>query len=611
MFQLVPVFWLAAQERTCTTGEISITRQKQRIRRLSEDSLRLKPGELFLMNRAGLYLRMNGPSGSSGLSLNGAPASQTEVTWNGIPFNNALLGQADASLLSSQMLGQAVLQYGGRPESGACSSFGGSLSLGAEEIPEVNAAETGALAGSFQQFRQWIRTGFKTDRCTAILRGWNESAQWNFPFLVGTFQDTMKHAARRFSGTEGKVKIRLQKNRSLEAGIWSQQSFRELSGALFEEAPSSRQLDENHRFFLRLKNGKPEQPDDFTLGCSRDLLQYTDEKTGILHPAFLSGIFFHAGRSIRVKEQIFRVNAHSSLQNTVSGPERMRRQLQRAGILLNTDISLIQEKISLRPHLSIESWYFPEAVRNLAALLPGAELTMAAGSGNSFSLSFFRKMRAPGLNDLYWPGAGNPLLRPEKGYNARFDWHCSIQLGKNLNLSHHAGIYLTRISDYLLWQPRGLFWKPVNAGDALLRGICWTPVFTFKPAAGWHASLSLDGRLSKQELQSEQENRIFRQPLPYAAEFQSSARLEMGWKYLKSFVSMQQCSSRPAGPDAVNALPAVLLFDAGLETEIPAGVQVIRLFAGVNNAANRSYRSLPSSPMPGRGFHAGLSIKYQ
>lgn len=84
------------------------------------------------------------------------------------------------------------------------------------------------------------------------------------------------------------------------------------------------------------------------------------------------------------------------------------------------------------------------------------------------SLSYATAYRAPSFDDLYWPGAGNPDLAPERGRNIEAGLRYAEkdrQFGLN--------IYRNKVQDLIQWAPTGASgnWQPSNIARADLRGL--------------------------------------------------------------------------------------------------------------------------------------------
>jgi len=91
----------------------------------------------------------------------------------------------------------------------------------------------------------------------------------------------------------------------------------------------------------------------------------------------------------------------------------------------------------------------------------------AFNNGILVSASYGTGFKAPTFNDLYWPGSGNPDLRPEKSE--------SYEIGVNGKHKHWQwGLsgYLTYINDLINWAPNASGqWLPTNISSARIMGL--------------------------------------------------------------------------------------------------------------------------------------------
>lgn len=75
--------------------------------------------------------------------------------------------------------------------------------------------------------------------------------------------------------------------------------------------------------------------------------------------------------------------------------------------------------------------------------------------------------KAPSFNDMYWPGSGNPDLKPESSKNREAAVHYETA-------TRHASLtyYHNEVRNLIEWAPNGLgLWQPANVARARLQGI--------------------------------------------------------------------------------------------------------------------------------------------
>lgn len=89
------------------------------------------------------------------------------------------------------------------------------------------------------------------------------------------------------------------------------------------------------------------------------------------------------------------------------------------------------------------------------------ELRISGGAGTGF--------KSPTFNDLYYPGAGNPDVDPEKSRS----YNVAIQ-GSPVWGNWAVNAYKTDIRDLIAWAPEApgsWIWRPYNVNDAKIKGI--------------------------------------------------------------------------------------------------------------------------------------------
>ena len=121
----------------------------------------------------------------------------------------------------------------------------------------------------------------------------------------------------------------------------------------------------------------------------------------------------------------------------------------------------------------------------------GSRMTGTAAYGYQFSsnwrgnLSYGSAFKAPSFNDMYWPGAGNPDLKPETSENREASIHYE-KANQHVSLTY----YHNDVRNLVEWAPAPSgWWIPSNVAQARLTG--WTLAYTGQ-LAGYQLSGSLD-----------------------------------------------------------------------------------------------------------------------
>lgn len=603
---LTQVFGLA-QERSFTSLELTITAAKRSPKPAKGDSLFGFFHQIPINIRPGTYLRAYGPSGSHGLSLQGAAPAHTDISWNGIPFNNAMLGQADVSLIPPSLLENATIRQGGISEPGSCASFGGSLNLGSLPENGISKSEMGFSLGSFSRLEQWLSIGGSKGKIGGQLRAWNNSAQWDFPYSIEGMKFRQSHSARQFKGAEGMGSVELCKSSKLEAGFWTQDSYREIPGAILESRAEASQKDQNQRLILRYRRNCSHSDFSAMAGFSHDFLGFDDPKSGIQSSANIQGIYFQSESQYWKGSSSFRLSAHASQNVAKSSAFDSGKTQQKAGLGLSGNLPFYKNIFLIRPEFRLETWQFSSSGKAQIAGVPSISASIQVNKNQKIELGIYAKLRNPGLNDLYWPGAGNPALQSEKGFTSNLDWKVVLRETEKLKISQHLGIYESRIHNYILWRPDFGVWKPSNIGSVILRGLVFNPEFSYRASAKLQFSANLETRISAQTIYKSNGDGQEAKPLPFSPNFQTSAFLKASFIRFSGFIRFFHCGSRNIDTEGRQKLQAYQLVDTGIEFQAAQDSE-LRFFGTISNILNARYTLMPGFPMPGRNFNFGMKI---
>ena len=117
----------------------------------------------------------------------------------------------------------------------------------------------------------------------------------------------------------------------------------------------------------------------------------------------------------------------------------------------------------------------------------------------NIKLHYGQAFRPPTFNDLFWPGAGNTQLTPEKGtsYEVNFD-----QALKDKKLAFFRRVFRWEVKDKIQWVPDAAGnWQPQNVNEQNTWGgeigIQWNPIKELTFSLGY---TYLDSKQKNQEL---------------------------------------------------------------------------------------------------------------
>lgn len=108
-------------------------------------------------------------------------------------------------------------------------------------------------------------------------------------------------------------------------------------------------------------------------------------------------------------------------------------------------------------------------------------LSLPLNADNEVLLSYSEGFRAPTFNDLYYPGAGNPNLKPEHSQSYEIQWRSELSNSTHLETS----LYRTELQDAIVY---GKDWSLHNTASARIDGF---EAALRQELFGWQGNLSL------------------------------------------------------------------------------------------------------------------------
>lgn len=222
--------------------------------------------------------------------------------------------------------------------------------------------------------------------------------------------------------------------------------------------------------------------------------------------------------------------------------------------------------------------------------------------GLRVTASYGTAFKAPTFNDLYWPWAGNPDLRPERS--------ASLELGLAGRLasgqwSLHA--YSTRIDDLIDWACTANcggdwlddVWQPSNINQARIRGL---EAAASTRWAGW----AVRAALTLQDPENRSDGAYRGNVLPRRAERSLRLDLDRDFGACSVGATLRAEGRRYDDPANTVRLPGYGLVDLRGEYRFD---KAWRLEGRVANLFDRDYQTVAGYNQPGRGVY--LTLRWQ
>ena len=253
---------------------------------------------------------------------------------------------------------------------------------------------------------------------------------------------------------------------------------------------------------------------------------------------------------------------------------------------------------------------FDKGAAALHSISPSLDLRLTLFKG--FDLVAFgrRAFRAPTFNELYYPGYGNPKLRPEDAWltDVGFDWHHAV--GEGWMMAAKFNFFYNLLKDKIISAPSAddpYVWLPYNIGKVQAKG-------TDVSLAARYDNGSNSGGLSvryawQSALDKTPDSYTFDQQIPYVARHTVVVAADMA--KTDCFRLDILFNWRGGRFDASGEMPSWHTLDLSVTRYfvIPK-LGRIGLSITVKDLTNCRYELVRDYPMPGRALYGGVEFKF-
>lgn len=559
-----------------------------------------------LLNQEGIaFIKNYGPGQISTLSMRGGSAQQTAILWNGISLSHPGLGQVDFSYVPSGFFNQIDAMPG----------VGGNLG---------NAAITGAInlqnharfvkhesyivstnVGSFgyHQIQTSIRKG--TEKWSFDASGMLTEALNNFKYRSFTGLRNQTHAAIQGLSWMGNFHFLIGKKSNVSMGFWHQSFYRQIPATMVEFTSNASQSDITSRAYVNFSTQRNRWKFHTKNGFQRFDINYQNPLSQIFNftptHQLTNEVEFEFNRDTINQIQFGMVNQRQWMTSIHSD------FIQKVGAFISYSRKLPQYyTLSATARQEIFNGQWAPFISQLSLLKSNHQ------SSFNWELKASRVFRFPTLNDLFWPGQGNPGLKPETGYHAEWSSRIKIKRISYFNLFEiQVSHYHTWLRNMIQWLPQSGFWTPVNKNQVWIKGVDFR-LKAIKQVKKISLELtSLMQWVSSQNIDPSPENSSeYRKQLMYVPQWQLNYSL--GLRYRKSFVEWQSqfTGLRNTSSDGLNTLPAFGLHNLRVNQNFKSNKLQIQAFLSINNIFDQSYQVVAFRAMPMRNLQTGFQIQF-
>ena len=538
-----------------------------------------------------IYFKENGLGMVSSPSFRGTTAQQTAVIWNGININSQLNGQTDFNTLNTRDFKTITARAGGGSVMYGSSAIGGSIHLNSDlEFGKKFDNELRADYGSYNTLGLNYKVVASGERFSSNVSISHNSSDNDYDFPgYNTRNDNGQYKNTSLNAAFG---YKLNSNNILRLYSYVFNGNRHFSRTL--GAPSRSMYD------------------DFN---TRNLLEFTgyyNRFTSRLKAAYLTESYkyyenFATGSYTFGKVKTFTGKYDGTYDVTdnlkINAIADYTNNNGEGSDIINKKRDIFSGTVLVK-HAVSKNFEYEAGIRKEVTDAYKSPLLFSGGASigitkwHRLKLNGSRNFRIPTFNDLYWPGSGNPNLKPESSYQAELG---NIFTFGNLNLTV-TGYYI-RLRDMLRWVPgTGGIWRPENVdraknygGEALLN---WEGQFG-------ESRITLTGTyaytVSKRDGSTAQ--------LMYVPKHKATAAVAYSYKRFSAYyrhlftgrVFFTTDNQSEIDPYNVSGIGAEYNFNV---------LKGLSLGAQVNNLYNQEYMAVASRPMPGRNYNVYLNFKF-
>ncbi|MCX6270387.1 MAG: TonB-dependent receptor [Bacteroidetes bacterium] len=560
----------------------------------------------LLGKRTSVYVKDYGQGNLATLAIRGTSSSQSGIFWNGFNLNAPGAGMIDLALIPGFLFDAIQIQPGcaaDKPEGGV---IGGAVYLGGPSKPATgNELTAGLTLGSFHEtlLQLAMRSNYSTSSSkTAFQR---MTSRNDFPYKNGNETFNRDHAGLGQYAFLQQIEKRYNNNSRMEAGLWWQQTERDLPPSLTSASQHESRTDRSFRASARWK--KTFNEGYFTTGLAwfHDFLHYRQlvADTILVIDSRIFNDALRSESSLRFKLSTdWMLDGGLNLAfNTIEiNKFGGYRQQSQGGAFVSVTRSWFRGR--LKGNLGgrkevVEGYHLP--------FCPSVGLEGRINRQLTTRLNVAGINRIPSMNDRFWQPGGNDQLKPERGMNAE----AGVQYTTNILYDNElkidlAGFY-SAIDDWINWKPTTMgYWMAQNEQKVLIRGIETGLNYTVRiNKLTLHLSEDLTLLSAVNQHQLNGNDKSWHKQLIYTPATRSNtvARLvfrSLVLEYQHSYTSLSYVTR-----DNQDYLPGHVLGNAVIRYTLEAGKKISLDFqVEAGNLWNATYQVVQYFPMPGRSY---------
>lgn len=565
----------------------------------------------LLAYNSSVYIKNYGPGALSTTALRGANAAQTSVLWNGFNLQNAMLGQADLSLMPAILFENVSVEYGGGSSMWGSGAIGGSIHLGNKAgFGKGLQSSLNLCAGSFGLLNASANVLVSRKRFVSSSKFYRNSATNNFEYNDPLDKEDpikkQKNASYDFNGVLQEFRFLINSKQTLSFNAWFNSNSRRLPSYNYQSESKTYQYDKAMRFTGNWTYALIKFKSLIKAAYFKDLIDYNDSLLALYSKSKVGTVMIENENYIDwLKNQ--KLNFAVSFLNSRAASDNYAgdKTLSRTSAMLGNRSLFWKERLNV--YISVRAEYFSVGVLPVTG---NASLEYKLTKHIGAKLNTARVYRQPTLNELYWLRGGNQNLKAEQGYTYEGELDFQKQV-KHFSVFISLAAYSRNIDNWISWIPGGGGYpEAVNVQKVWSRGTETNWKLSYKKNK-FRTGFSLMSAyvLSTVAADKQENGNTLNKQLVYTPRYTVNGTFFVGYDKAELVFYHQYCGYRFITTDNTQWLNPYQV--SSLRANYTCDLKKIKIicYAACNNLFNVNYTVLSGRPMPLRNFEFGLTLQ--
>jgi iron complex outermembrane receptor protein len=553
-----------------------------------------QPSLTNLLNfSTGIYFKENGLGMVSSPSFRGTTAQQTAVIWNGININSQLSGQTDFNTITTSDFNSISVRSGGGSSLYGTSAIGGSIHLTTElRFQDEFSNRLTSAFGSFNTLAFNYHLRYADEKVSFFGSISRNSSDNNYEYLNSDLQNSNG----QFFNSSYNVGFGYKLNATNTLKIYSQFYNGERHFSLINPSDSKTKFqDFNTRNLADLTTFLGNFTSNVKLGFLSEKYKYFENiNSANFSNGTVETVIAKYNLNYKINSKMQTDFAADVMQNRGDGSDIEQKERTISGFA-------VQFKHAVNAQFSYDWSLRQEITQNYRSpLLYAVGSVFKPVQFYTLKVNFSQNFRIPTFNDLYWQGAGNRDLKPEKSVQGEignvFQWQ---------NFTFIATVFHSKIKNMIRWLPQnGGVFKPLNTNSVSIFGTEFSMNY-HKKVEKHRFDLNANYAYTTSENEETNKQLTF---VPFHKTTASIAysynRLTAFYQYLFNGEVFTQTDNNPSRIiKSYSVANTGFAIDCDAEKRYAVGFRVLNIW-------NKDYESVENRPLPGRNFTINLTLNF-